>query len=72
MDAWVARLVKRLTLGFGSGHGLMVCKFKPHIRFHAVNAEPAWDSLSRSVSLLLPHSRMHTSVCACSLSKINK
>ena len=27
---WVAQSVKRLTLGFGSGHDLMVRGFKPH------------------------------------------
>ena len=29
---WVAQSVKYLTLGFGSGHDLMVCEVKPHIR----------------------------------------
>ena len=27
--AWVAPLVKRLTLGFDSGHDLTVCEFEP-------------------------------------------
>ena len=26
---WVAQLVQRLTLDFGSGHDLMVCEIKP-------------------------------------------
>ena len=26
---WVAQLVKHPTLGFSSGHDLMVCEFKP-------------------------------------------
>ena len=26
---WVAQLVKCLTLGFGSGHDLMIYEFKP-------------------------------------------
>ena len=30
--AWVAQSVKHLALGFGSGHGLNVHEFKPHIR----------------------------------------
>ena len=46
----VAQSVKRLTLGFGSGHDLTVrglesgmeSRMEPHI--HSV--EPAWDSLS--------------------------
>ena len=29
--AWVAQLVKSLTLGFGSGHDLMVCESESHI-----------------------------------------
>ena len=46
MGAWVAQPVKHLTLGFGSGHDLMVCGFKPQ-----VIREPAWDFLSLSLSL---------------------
>ena len=46
---WVAQLVKRLTLGFGSGfswfHG-----FEPQIRLCADSAEPTRDSLSSSLS----------------------
>ena len=30
-DAWVPHSVKRLTLGFGSGHDLKVCEFEPHV-----------------------------------------
>ena len=33
--AWVAQSVKRLTLGFGSGHDLRVRGFEPHMEFHA-------------------------------------
>ena len=47
--AWVAQSVKRPTLGFGSGHDLMVREFKPLIGLHAACAEPAWDSLSPSL-----------------------
>ena len=51
--AWVAELVKLLTLDFGSGHDLMVCEFC------ADSTEPAWVSLSLSLSLLLPF------LCSC-------
>ena len=46
--AWVAHLLKRSTLDFGSGHDLSVCGFEPHIRLCADSAESAWDSLSPS------------------------
>ena len=59
---WVARLVKCLTLGFGSGHGLTDCGTKPHVRLCADREEPAWDSLSSSLSAPL----------TLSLSKLNK
>ena len=52
----MAQLFKCLTLGFGSGHDLMVHEFKPHIGLYADSVEPAWDPLSLS---LCP-SRMHT------------
>ena len=42
----VAHLVKRLTLGFGSGDDIKVHGFKPHVGLCADNAEPAWDSVS--------------------------
>ena len=48
--AWVTQSVERLTLDFGSGHDLIVREIEPHIRFHADGAEPAWDSLSPSLS----------------------
>ena len=48
--ARVAQSVKRLTLGFGSGHDLTVHEFELHIRLHADSTEPAWDSLSPSLS----------------------
>ena len=47
--AWVAQSIERPTLCFSSGHDLMVCGFKPHVRLHADRAEPAWDSLSLSL-----------------------
>ena len=60
----MAQSVKRLTLGFGSGHDLMVCEFKPRGRLCADNVEPAWDSLSPSLSA--------PPLSALSLSKTNK
>ena len=42
----MAQSVKQPTLGFGSGHDLMVCEFEPHAGLCADSAEPAWDSLS--------------------------
>ena len=38
--AWVAQSVKCPTLGFGSGHGLMVREFEPCVRLLADSAEP--------------------------------
>ena len=64
--AWVAQSVERPTLGLGSGHHLMVRGFKPHIGLRADSVEPAWDSLSPSLSV---PPRLTLSV---SLSKINK
>ena len=52
----MAQLVTRLTLGFSSGHDLTVREFEPGIGLRAGGAEPAWDSLSPSLSLPLPHS----------------
>ena len=64
--SWVAQLVKRLALDFGSGHDLMVREFKSRVGLCTDSAEPAWDSLSRSLPLSLP-------VLSLSLSlKINK
>ena len=53
--AWMAQLVKCLTLGFGSGHDLTVREFEPCIGFCVVSAKPAWDSLSPCLSLHLSH-----------------
>ena len=38
-DAWVAQLVKYLTLDFGSGHDLMVCETEPYEGLHADGME---------------------------------
>ena len=56
--AWVAQSVKCLTLDFCSGHDLTVHEFEPCIRLYADREEPAWDSLSPTLSLLLPS--LHT------------
>ena len=49
--AWMAPLVKNPTLGFSSGHDLMVCEMEPRVGICADRAEPAGDSLSLSLSL---------------------
>ena len=49
----MASSIKPTALGFGSGCGLTVHEFEPHIELHAGSEEPAWDSLSLSVSLCL-------------------
>ena len=46
----MAQLVNRLTLGVGSDHDLTVCEFEPYIGLCADGVEPAWDSLSPSLS----------------------
>ena len=43
-------MVKPLTLDFSSGHDLTVCEFKPHVRLCADGVQPAWDSLSPSLT----------------------
>ena len=40
--------VKCLTLDFGSGHDLMVCRFELHVGLCADSVEPAWDSFCLS------------------------
>ena len=68
----MAPSVKRPTLGFGSGHDLLVHEFEPCVRLHAtLSTEPAWDSLSPSLSapLLLV---LSLSLKICKLKKINK
>ena len=46
----MAQLVECLTLDFGSGLDLMVLETGPHIGLCANSMEPAWDSLSPSLS----------------------
>ena len=53
----MAQLVKHLTLDFSSGHDLTVheiFEMEPHVRFYTDSVEPAWDSLSLSLSAPLP------------------
>ena len=38
--------MKHPTLGFGSGHDLTVCEFKPHVELCTDSVESAWDSVS--------------------------
>ena len=42
--------VECLTLDFGSGHDLIICGMEPCIRLYADSTDPAWDSLSPSLS----------------------
>ena len=46
----VAQSVKSPTLDFGSGHDLMVREFEPRIGLGTDSTEPAWVSLSLSLS----------------------
>ena len=47
----MAQLVKHLTLDFGSGHDLTVHELEPqHQAPRADHTEPAWNSLSPSLS----------------------
>ena len=49
----MAQSVKRLTLGFSSGHDLTVREFGPRAGLCADNMESAWD-FSLPLSLPLP------------------
>ena len=42
--------LSRLSIDFGSGHGLIVHEFEPHIGLSAVSTEPALDPLSSPLS----------------------
>ena len=50
----MAQSVKHWTLDFGSGNDLGVCELEPGVRLCAGSMEPAWDSLSSSLSAPLP------------------
>ena len=45
-----AQAVKHLTLGFGSGHDLVVGEIEPHVGLRVDSAEPAWGALSPPLS----------------------
>ena len=47
----MAQLVKHTALDFSSGHELAIPEFEPHTGLHVGSVEPAWDSLSFSLSL---------------------
>ena len=51
--AWVAQSVDHPTLGFSSGRDLTVCEIEPRVELWADSMEPAWDSVSASLSLSL-------------------
>ena len=55
---WVAQLVEHPIPDFGSGCDLLVDEFKAQVGLCADSMEPAWDSLSSPLSLLLP--RLHS------------
>ena len=46
----MAQWVKHPTLDFGSGHDLLVRGIEPRVGLCTDSAEPAWDSLSPSLS----------------------
>ena len=54
VSAWVAQSVECLTLGFGSGHDLTVHGFEPPHQALCGSTEPAWNSLSPSLSIPPP------------------
>ena len=43
---WVAQLVERLTLDFGSCHDLIVRELEPHVELCAGSVESTWDCLA--------------------------
>ena len=72
----MAQLVECEILDLGSGHNLTVCESEPCAGLCSGSAEPAWDSLSHSLSLC-PSPKLSLSlsvVCVCtfSLSQSNK
>ena len=52
---WVAQSVKHLTSDFGSGHDLTIRGIELHVGLCTDSVEPAWDSLSPSLSALPVH-----------------
>ena len=63
----MAHLVKPLTLDLGSGHDLPVREIEPRVRLCADSVDPAWDSLSGSLSA--PSPLVLSLPCALSLTK---
>ena len=61
----MAQSIKHTTLGFSTGHDLMVPGFEPRVGLRADSVDAAWDSLFLPLSLFLPHP------LSLSLSKIN-
>ena len=53
MLGWLSQL-KHPTLGFSSGHDLIVRELESCFGFYADSAEPVWDSLSPSLSVPPP------------------
>ena len=51
---WGAQSVEQMTLDLSSGRDLTVPEFESHIGLYTGSMEPAWDSLSPSLSVL-PH-----------------
>ena len=49
---WLSRLSVQVMIS--SGHDLTVCELKPHMGLRADGSEPAWDSLSPSLSVPPP------------------
>ena len=52
--------VKHPTLDFSSDHYVMIHRFEPHVRVCADITEPAWDSLSLSLSTPPPLMHAHS------------
>ena len=51
---WVAQWIECPTLDFDSGHDLVAREFEPCVRFCIDGMEPAWDSVSPSLSVPFP------------------
>ena len=47
-------MVKRLALDLSSEHDLTVCEIEPRVGLYTDGTEPAWDSLSPSLSATPP------------------
>ena len=65
----MAQSGERQTLDYGSGRALTVREFEPCIGLCADLVEPAWDSLSSSLSALPPAPRLCTHAYSLSLLK---